>query len=89
LKEKAFKRWFKSRINNGILEAINSLVQAAKAWARGLSDDKESHHHDLHHYGEPELQSTHMKKRRGIIVLPKLFVEVIETGKEPLLASWF
>ena len=28
-------RWFVSRINNGILEAINSLVQAAKAKARG------------------------------------------------------
>jgi len=27
--------WFKSRINNGILEGINSLVQAAKARARG------------------------------------------------------
>jgi transposase len=28
-------RWFTSRINNGILEGINSLVQAAKARARG------------------------------------------------------
>ena len=28
-------RWFKSRIDNGILEGINSLVQAAKARARG------------------------------------------------------
>ena len=28
-------RWFKSRINNGVLEGINSLVQAAKARARG------------------------------------------------------
>lgn len=28
-------RWFKSKINNGILEAINSLIQAAKARARG------------------------------------------------------
>ena len=27
--------WFNSRINNGILEGINSLVQAAKAKARG------------------------------------------------------
>ena len=27
--------WFKSGINNGILEGINSLVQAAKARARG------------------------------------------------------
>src|SRR5215469_2510715 len=28
-------RWFHSRIANGIMEAINSLVQAAKAKARG------------------------------------------------------
>jgi len=28
-------RWFKSRISNGVLEGINSLVQAAKARARG------------------------------------------------------
>lgn len=28
-------RWFQSRIANGIIEAINSLVQAAKAKARG------------------------------------------------------
>ena len=28
-------RWFTSQINNGILEGINSLVQAAKAKARG------------------------------------------------------
>ena len=28
-------RWFTSIINNGILEGINSLIQAAKARARG------------------------------------------------------
>ncbi|MGI8842342.1 MAG: transposase, partial [Gemmatimonadaceae bacterium] len=28
-------RWLQSRISNGILEAINSLIQAAKAKARG------------------------------------------------------
>ncbi|HKM70944.1 MAG TPA: transposase, partial [Stellaceae bacterium] len=28
-------RWFQSKIANGIVEAINSLVQAAKAKARG------------------------------------------------------
>jgi transposase len=27
--------WFKSQINNGILEGINSMIQAAKARARG------------------------------------------------------
>jgi transposase len=29
-------RWFTSRISNGILEAINSLIQSAKAKARGF-----------------------------------------------------
>ena len=28
-------RWFESRLNNGFMEGINSLVQAAKARARG------------------------------------------------------
>lgn len=28
-------RWFHSKINNGILEGINSMIQAAKARARG------------------------------------------------------
>jgi len=28
-------RWFESRIANGLIEGINSLVQAAKAKARG------------------------------------------------------
>lgn len=33
-------RWFHSRISNGILEGINSLVQAAKARARGYRTSK-------------------------------------------------
>lgn len=33
-------RWFTSGINNGILEAINSLVQAAKAKAHGYRSDR-------------------------------------------------
>ncbi len=33
--EKGILRWFHSRITNGLLEAMNSLVQAAKARARG------------------------------------------------------
>jgi len=28
-------QWFESHINNGILEGINSLIQACKARARG------------------------------------------------------
>jgi transposase len=33
-------RWFDSRIANGILEATNSLLQAAKAKARGYRNDR-------------------------------------------------
>jgi len=33
-------RWFRTRITNGVLEAINSLVQAAKRRARGYRTDK-------------------------------------------------
>ncbi len=33
-------QWFKSRITNGILEGINSLIQAAKAKARGYRTNK-------------------------------------------------
>jgi transposase len=32
---KGVLRWFTSHINTGVLEGINSLVQAAKARARG------------------------------------------------------
>lgn len=33
-------RWFTSKINNGLLEGINSLVQAAKAKARGYRTNR-------------------------------------------------
>lgn len=33
-------RWFTSRINNGILEAINGLIQATKARARGYRSNR-------------------------------------------------
>ena len=33
-------RWFSSKINNGILEGINSLIQAAKSRARGYRTTK-------------------------------------------------
>ncbi len=33
-------RWFESNINNGILEGINSLIQAAKARARGYRTNR-------------------------------------------------
>ncbi len=33
-------QWFKSNLNNGLLEGINSLFQAAKRKARGYRSDK-------------------------------------------------
>lgn len=33
-------RWFTSRINNGVLEGINSLIQATKARARGYRSNR-------------------------------------------------
>jgi len=33
-------QWFKSKINNGVLEGINSLIQASKARARGYRTTK-------------------------------------------------
>lgn len=37
---KGVLRWFTSRINNGILEGLNSLIQAAKARARGYRTNR-------------------------------------------------
>ena len=33
-------RWFESGMTNGVLEGINSLIQAAKAKARGYRSDR-------------------------------------------------
>jgi transposase len=38
--EKGILRWIESRISNGILEGINSLLQAAKAKARGYRSNR-------------------------------------------------
>lgn len=54
-------RWFKSKINNGILEAINILVQAAKARARGYRTTKNLITIDLSYIRQVKLQSTHIK----------------------------
>lgn len=37
---KGILRWFKSRVNNGILEGLNSLIQSAKSKARGYRSDR-------------------------------------------------
>ena len=33
-------RWFDSRLTNGLLEGLNSLIQAAKARARGYRSNR-------------------------------------------------
>ncbi len=33
-------RWFESRVNNGVLEGINGVIQAAKRKARGYRTTK-------------------------------------------------
>ena len=33
-------RWWESRITNGVLEGLNSLIQAAKAKARGYRSNR-------------------------------------------------
>lgn len=33
-------QWFQSKLNNGLLEGVNSLFQAAKRKARGYRSDK-------------------------------------------------
>jgi transposase len=38
--ESGILRWFTSRVTNGILEAINGLVQSAKRRARGYRSVK-------------------------------------------------
>jgi transposase len=38
--EKGILRWFTSKVTNGIIEAINGLVQSAKRRARGYRSVK-------------------------------------------------
>ncbi len=33
-------RWFQTGRTNGVLEGINSLIQAVKRWARGYRSDR-------------------------------------------------
>lgn len=45
----AVANWFWSSINNGVLEGINSLIQAAKARGPWLSLQAQPDHHALPH----------------------------------------
>ena len=49
-------RWFDSKIANGLLESINSLVQAAKAKARGYRPTGNLKAIIYHIAGKPELE---------------------------------
>ena len=52
-------RWFTSRITNGLLEAINSLIQSAKARARGFRTTANLKAIIYLIAGKLDLQSTH------------------------------
>jgi hypothetical protein len=57
-------RWYDSKINNGILEGLNSLVQAAKAKARGYRTLKKPQDDNLYAYRQTGLCQgwvTHLK----------------------------
>lgn len=40
-------QWFRNRVNNGILEGINGLIQTAKRQASGYRSTKNPYSHDL------------------------------------------
>lgn len=54
-------RWFRSRVSNGVLEAMNSLIQAAKARARGYRTSENFITMAYLVCGKLHLQSTHTK----------------------------
>jgi transposase len=54
-------RWFVSRISNGLLEGLNSLVQAAKAKARGYSSFRNLRTIIYLIAGKLDLQPTHLR----------------------------
>ncbi len=53
--------WFDSRIANGLIESINSLVQAAKAKARGYRSLRNLVGHHLSDSGQNRHPATHLK----------------------------
>ena len=53
--------WFDSHIANGLIEGINSLVQAAKAKARGYRSTRNPQGHHLPHRRQARPQATHVK----------------------------
>jgi Transposase len=60
-------RWFHSKITNGIMEAINSLVQAAKAKARGYPFHPQPEGDHLSNCRQARTRPTHMSQRRALM----------------------
>ena len=61
-------RWFTSKINNGILEGINSLIQAAKARARGYRTKRNLITMIYLIAGKLDFDLPHMKQRGAIFI---------------------
>src|SRR6202166_3056666 len=55
-----------SNLSNGLLEAINGNVQAAKRKAKGLPDQAQPEADGLPHRRRSTGRSTHLKQRRAI-----------------------
>ena len=69
--------WFGSRIANGIIEGINSLLQAAKAKARGYRTLKDFVAITYLVAGKLDLKATHLKKLRAIFYLYRAISDLL------------
>jgi len=69
-------RWFDSKIPNGLIEATNSLVQAAKAKA-GLSLTAQSHRHHRLDRPQNRPQVGYLRQRIPCISVP-MWAEALE-----------
>ncbi len=59
-------RWFRSRVSNGMLEAMNSLIQAAKARARGYRTTENFITITYLVCGKLNFSLSHLKQRGGL-----------------------
>jgi transposase len=70
--------WFKSRITNGVLEGINSLMQAAKGKGRGYRATENLITMVYPLAGKRDLRLTHTKRRRGCIKIFFIFGSICQ-----------
>jgi hypothetical protein len=61
-------RWFTSQVSNGVLEGINSLIQAAKAKAPWVSERREPDHDVLPHRRSITLQCSPLQIARNLFM---------------------